>query len=284
MPVLKSLTIDPAFKILMFGDNAAEWDLIVPSGTVTAKNTILIGSQASGGASFLAYTSEGNVDGGNNTGWVFTETDIQGYGPDYGDYLMYEDLDIVRIEVTPRNINLTPGAKATLTATGYSPDGTPSDITSLVTWASTHSNIASVASDAEVRGIAQGRAAITATLATGITGAALITVINAIQTATGSRIVAFAASNRDSRVMEYQTKQYKFPKTSVGVIKVVANKYPVIIDVIYPAIPVTFTISVRSDRPQRIPAALIDTLEIRARTDARISGIYLATSVPEIPL
>lgn len=74
MPVLKSLTIDPAYKILMFGDNAAEWDLIVAEGTVTAKNTILIGSQASGGATFNA--SHGSVDGGNNTGWNFI-ADVQ---------------------------------------------------------------------------------------------------------------------------------------------------------------------------------------------------------------
>lgn len=69
MPVLKSLTIDPAYKILMFGDNASAWDLIVADGTVTAKNTILIGSQASGGATFIA--SDGSIDGGNNTGWTF---------------------------------------------------------------------------------------------------------------------------------------------------------------------------------------------------------------------
>ena len=283
MPRLSSLIIDPAYKLLFLGEGANTWDLIVPTGSVIAQNTILIGSQASGGASFLAYTSDGNVDGGNNTGWVFTEPVITGYGPDSGEYLIYEDLDIVRIEVAPKNVTLTPGAKTTLVATGYSPDGETSDVTELVTWSSSHSNIASVTS-AEVLGIAQGRAAIVATLSTGISGAALITVANTSQTAIGSRIVAFASSNTEYRVMEYQTKQYKFPKTSIGAIKVVANKYPVVIDIIYPSIPVTFTVSVRSDKPQRIPAALIDTLEIRARTDARISGIYLATSVPEIPL
>ena len=74
MPRLSSLVIDPAYKLLFFGEGANPWDLIVPTGTVTAKNAIIIGSQASGGATFIA--SDGSVDGGNNTGWTFL-ADVQ---------------------------------------------------------------------------------------------------------------------------------------------------------------------------------------------------------------
>lgn len=74
MPTVKSLTIDPAYTITILGDGGNPWDIIVPSGTVIARETILIGSQASGGAFFVA--DESCFDGGGNTGWTFIEPGI----------------------------------------------------------------------------------------------------------------------------------------------------------------------------------------------------------------
>lgn len=71
MPTVKSISIDPAFTITILGDGGSPWDIIVPSGTVSAKKTILINSQASGGAAFNSYVEDGCVDGGGNTGWEF---------------------------------------------------------------------------------------------------------------------------------------------------------------------------------------------------------------------
>jgi len=48
------------------------FNLICTSGTIRLFNQTIKDSNASGGATFLAYTSDGNVDGGGNTGWQFT--------------------------------------------------------------------------------------------------------------------------------------------------------------------------------------------------------------------
>lgn len=59
--------INPAYPITIDGV-----DFVIASGTITAHDTTLIDSDASGGATFNAFTSDGCVDGGGNTGWNFT--------------------------------------------------------------------------------------------------------------------------------------------------------------------------------------------------------------------
>lgn len=49
----------------------AQFTLSQASGTVSAANTTITDSNATGGASWDAFISNGNVDGGNNTGWDF---------------------------------------------------------------------------------------------------------------------------------------------------------------------------------------------------------------------
>lgn len=44
------------------------------TGTNTVTNTDIKDIAAAGGATWLAYTADGNVDSGNNTGWVFAST------------------------------------------------------------------------------------------------------------------------------------------------------------------------------------------------------------------
>lgn len=51
--------------------SSAAFTLSDTTGTNTLTYTTLAYSQATGGATFLAPTSSGNIDGGNNTGWVF---------------------------------------------------------------------------------------------------------------------------------------------------------------------------------------------------------------------
>jgi len=50
---------------------AASHTLSKASGTVNVSYCTISRSSATGGASWQAYTSNGNVDGGNNTGWIF---------------------------------------------------------------------------------------------------------------------------------------------------------------------------------------------------------------------
>ncbi len=50
----------------------AEHTLIQTSGTVSVSYSTIKDIDATGGATWNAYTSNGNIDDGNNTGWIFT--------------------------------------------------------------------------------------------------------------------------------------------------------------------------------------------------------------------
>lgn len=63
---------DLAYPIIMNSvDGVNYWELSIADGTVNASSTTLINSHAIGGATFNALTSNGNVDGGGNSGWDF---------------------------------------------------------------------------------------------------------------------------------------------------------------------------------------------------------------------
>lgn len=53
---------------------AVPWSIVKTSGTVNAIFTTLSYSNASGGAIFQALETNGCVDGGNNTGWIFKQS------------------------------------------------------------------------------------------------------------------------------------------------------------------------------------------------------------------
>jgi hypothetical protein len=51
---------------------ASQFTLSKASGTVSVSFVDIADSNATGGATWNAFTSNGNVDGGNNTGWIFS--------------------------------------------------------------------------------------------------------------------------------------------------------------------------------------------------------------------
>ncbi len=55
---------------------AANHNLSLASGTVSVSNDTISRSQAAGGATWNAFTSNGNTDGGNNSGWNFAAPPI----------------------------------------------------------------------------------------------------------------------------------------------------------------------------------------------------------------
>ncbi|MDD4601233.1 MAG: Hint domain-containing protein [Negativicutes bacterium] len=57
--------------ITLTGTGTGGWNLVKLSGKVTCNYCNVSYSNASGGADFNAYTTNGNVDGGSNTGWNF---------------------------------------------------------------------------------------------------------------------------------------------------------------------------------------------------------------------
>ncbi len=86
------------------------------------------------------------------------------------------------------------------------------------------------------------------------------------------------------RILNFKTKRNKFPKTSFGVIKVLADLYPVVIDIIYPKIPYTISVSVSSENPQRLPKFLVDSAEIRVYGTSEVTAVFLASTLEELPL
>ena len=56
---------------------AAQHTLVDTSGTINVSYCNISYSNATGGATWNAFTSNGNVDGGNNTGWLFTGGAVQ---------------------------------------------------------------------------------------------------------------------------------------------------------------------------------------------------------------
>ena len=63
---------------------AASHTLSKASGTVSSNYLSISRSTATGGASWQAYTTNGNVDGGNNSGWLFSPPP-----PSTGNFLMF---------------------------------------------------------------------------------------------------------------------------------------------------------------------------------------------------
>lgn len=59
------------YNLSMFAQSAY-WYIQKDSGTVNARNCTFTNSVALGDAVFNAYTSNGNANGGGNTGWIFT--------------------------------------------------------------------------------------------------------------------------------------------------------------------------------------------------------------------
>ena len=56
----------------LYGTTPLPWYVVKSPSIVNAVNARIAYSNASGGANFLAYNTNGCINGGNNTGWVFT--------------------------------------------------------------------------------------------------------------------------------------------------------------------------------------------------------------------
>jgi len=106
---IKSLTINPSYTFLMFGESGNPWTISIPSGAVTANKTILQNSHATGGALFLAPLDNGNFDGGGNTGWIFSPMTGFSAGSGINAYPL----------ILAENIFLLGDPTATDTETGY---------------------------------------------------------------------------------------------------------------------------------------------------------------------
>lgn len=97
-------------------------------------------------------------------------------------------------------------------------------------------------------------------------------------------IVAFSNSEKQYRTATYLTKRHEFRPNSIGVVKVLASKYPVSIDVIFPLIPRTISLTVTNEKPIRIKSFLMESCEVRIDPLEEVSAVFLASTMEEIPV
>ena len=97
------------------------------------------------------------------------------------------------------------------------------------------------------------------------------------------QIVKFTGGST-SREINYLTKKFTYSYACLGVVKVLANAYPVKIDIIYRSIPYTIVLSVESADPVRIKSFLTDNCEVRILGSPTVSAIFLASTLEELPL
>lgn len=189
--------------------------------------------------------------------------------------------ELLSISVNPPSKYIRPGDALQYSVIGNYELGVTRDITSQVTdWESSDTSIATILSSGIAKAVATGKTTIKAVL-----GALSDTVLLMVRSVLPRppQIVAFS-SQKAYRSAEYLTKRFKFPKTSLSLVKVIASAYPVELDVVYPKLSKTLTVVVTSKRPKRIKSFLVDCCEVRIRTNSQVSAVFLASSMDELPL
>lgn len=72
-------------------------------------------------------------------------------------------LTLTRLTISPAKNTIAKGREVKLTATGYSSDGTQSDLTYSVEWRATPSTVAAINAQGELQGVGEGKAQVSAT-------------------------------------------------------------------------------------------------------------------------
>jgi len=126
-------------------DIGGVFTLSMVDGAVNAINCNITNSNATGGAIFNALLSDGNVDGGGNSGWNFGES-----------------FTIESITVVPEDISIFPGQTVQFSAIGIDTEGEEHDLTDSVGWTSSDEEVATIDESGLATGIAKGKTSITA--------------------------------------------------------------------------------------------------------------------------
>jgi hypothetical protein len=166
---------------------------------------------------------------------------------------------------------------------GVYSDITVSEVTQYCSFVSSNTLVATINSTGTITGISPGITTITATVF-GITANAdvLVEAISSIvPLVTG--IVAFAGGDT-YRAATYVSKLYEYKPNSLGWIKVLASKYPVTIDIIFPDIPYTIPVIVADKKPRRFKSFMAEAFEVNINPREEVSAVFLASSIEEFPV
>lgn len=141
------------------------------SGIVNVEGCVLKNSIAEGGATFNAFTSLGNVNGGYNTGWIFEGEPFLILNIDdtisiVDSFTKLKSLVLLSIGIGSFSQVMLVGSSQQIQAIGYYDDGSNAIITQEVTWISSNTAAATIDSGGLIVTLATGITFITASLST----------------------------------------------------------------------------------------------------------------------
>lgn len=178
---------------------------------------------------------------------------------------------------------VTVGTQQQVSVMGLFSDGSVQNVTSRCQFVSSDTSKATIDSAGLITGIATGLTIITATIGIVTTNYTLAVLPSILRTVPQTGIVAFADGS-SYRNATYLSRRYEFLTNSIGWIKVLASKYPVMVDLIYPDIPYTISVIVTSKKPVRVKSFLMQTIEVRVNPLEEVSAVFLSSSLGEIPV
>jgi hypothetical protein len=114
---------------------------------------------------------------------------------------------LVSLAVTPANPSLTKGGTLQFTAVGTFSDKSTEDLTSLVTWASATTLVATISSGGLATGVGTGTSNISATLQ-GVSGSTVLTVTAPAAAATAALLDQSWAAGHRRRILQHHAKQH----------------------------------------------------------------------------
>lgn len=206
--------------------------------------------------------------------------------------LLLEDTITIEDEITDatiislRTLNITansmfPGELQQISVIGVYTDDSASDVTQFCSFATSNIDIATIDANGVITAISPGLVTVTATVGIYTTTYDLA-VLSAAQTAAQTTgIVAFANGN-SYRTASYLSKRNVFSKTSFSLIKVLASKYPVTIELVFPDIPIAIPVTVENKKPVRVKSFLMEAVEIRIAPTEEVTAVYLASTMEEL--
>ncbi len=179
---LSSIAVTPATQVIAAGTNQQ----FTATGTYSNGSTANLTTQVTWGSSAPATAVISNAAGSNGLASALvrgTTTITATMGAVSGaTTLVVSNASLSSIELQPASSTIAKGNNLQLTAIGHYSDNSTQNLTSLVTWMSSDSTVATVSSAAGSNGLARGVKAggvtITATLS-GVTGTANLMVTNA---------------------------------------------------------------------------------------------------------
>jgi hypothetical protein len=198
-------------------------------------------------------------------------------------------LDVISLEsiyLTPSNTTITEGDSQQYVATGVYSDASEVELTAAsCTWTSSNTTVATIDSSGFAVSLADGQTTITATYL-GVSGNTTLTVGAAVVAEVATRlfgIVSFATADT-YRDATYLSKRYEHNPNSIGVMQVLATKYPVTVDLVFPDIPYTITSTVTSKKPVRVKGFLMEAVEVRVNPLEGVTAVFLASTMEELPI